>query len=306
MNRKTFFLLMLALFCVRPGDDARAGAGAFNDTDNDTEYAAAEPSTLTVHGHGGVSVAPDRAVLRLGAVAQADKAAEAQDHVNRIVQDSIKKIKLLGVENKNITTVELTIYPVYENQPPEPREQGSLPVIRGYRAGNVIEVQIEKLDRLGDVIDAGLAAGANRLEGLSFGLRNDGEFRQQALRLAAEDAEAKADAIARAMGVDILGIKQISEEGVTLARPQMDAGAAFSARAAPVQAGQVRIEASVTVSYYVTETEAPGPDGGSVSTALPNNIRESLLDRGEGLRFNVLWLYGFKIKILARIEDGGV
>ncbi|MFZ0241721.1 MAG: SIMPL domain-containing protein [Desulfobacterales bacterium] len=264
MKRKAFFWLMLTLFCLRPGADARA------ETFNDNEYAAAEPSTLTVRGHGDISVVPDRAVLRLGAVAQADKAAEAQSRVNRIVQDMIKKIKLLGVEDKNIATIDLTIYPVYENQPPEARDQGSPPVIRGYRAGNVIEVQIEKLERLGDVIDAGLDAGANRLEGLSFGLGNDGDARRQALRLAVAEAEAKADAIARAMGVDIIGIKQISEGGVSLVRPQMDSAAAFSARAAatPVQAGQVRIEGSVTVSYYITEAEAPGPETGSVTSAL--------------------------------------
>ncbi|MFZ0611542.1 MAG: SIMPL domain-containing protein [Desulfobacterales bacterium] len=264
MKRKAFFLLMLTLFCVRPGADARA------ETFNDTEYAAAEPATLTVRGHGDISVAPDRAVLRLGAVAQAAKAAEAQNQVNRIVHDIIKKIKLLGVEDKNIATVDLSIYPVYENQPPEPRDQASPPAVRGYRADNIIKVEIEKLERLGDVIDAGLDAGANRLEGLSFGLKNDGDSRQLALRLAAEEAEAKADAIARAMGVDIIGIKQISEGGVSLVRPQLDSGAAFSARAAatPVQAGQVRIEASVTVSYYITEAEAPGPETGSVTSAL--------------------------------------
>ncbi|MFZ0132780.1 MAG: SIMPL domain-containing protein [Desulfobacterales bacterium] len=261
MKRKAFFVLMITLLCVRPGADARAEAYA------DTEYTAAEPATLTVLGHGDISVAPDRAVLRLGAVAQAAKAAEAQDQVNRIVHDSIKKIKLLGVEDKNIATVDLSIYPVYENQPPEHRDQASPPAVRGYRAGNIIEVQIEKLDRLGDVIDAGLAAGANRIEGLTFGLKDDANSRKQALQLAVAEAEAKADAIARAMGVDIIGIKQISEGGVTLVRPQMDSGAVFSARAAatPVQAGQVRIEASVTVSYYIAEAEADSPDTGSVS-----------------------------------------
>jgi hypothetical protein len=98
--------------------------------------------------------------------------------------------------------------------------------------------------------------------GLSFDLKDDGEARAQALRLATEEAEAKATAIARAMGIEIVGIKQISEAGINYLRPQMDSGPAFSARAAatPVQAGQVRVEASLTVSYYITETESPDSD----------------------------------------------
>ncbi|MGA8020866.1 MAG: SIMPL domain-containing protein, partial [Desulfobacterales bacterium] len=105
--------------------------------------------------------------------------------------------------------------------------------------------------------------------GLSFDLKDDGESRAQALRLATEEADAKADAIARAMGVEIVGIKQISEAGINLVRPQMDSGPVFSARAAatPVQAGQVRVEASLTVSYYITDAEPPNSDTSTVTSA---------------------------------------
>jgi uncharacterized protein YggE len=88
------------------------------------------------------------------------------------------------------------------------------------------------------------------------------------LRLATEEADAKAIAIARAMGVEIVGIKQISEAGICFVRPQMDSGPVFSARAAatPVQAGQVRVEASLTVSYYITEVEPPVSDTNTVTS----------------------------------------
>lgn len=262
MKRKVTLCIVVTLFCVGiwPGVQAEP----FNGND----YAVTEPSTLTVGGHGEVSVAPDRALLRLGAVAQAAKASEAQSQVNQVVQNILKGIKSLGVADKNIATIDLSIHPVYSNQPPEPQRQTTQPVIRGYRASNIIRVQIEKLESLGDVIDAGLNAGANRIEGLSFDLKNDGESRAQALRLATEEADAKANAIARAMGVEIVGIKQISEAGISFVRPQMDSGPVFSARAAatPVQAGQVRVEASLTVSYYITDAEPPNSDTSTVTS----------------------------------------
>ena len=263
MKPKVSLCMVVTLLCVG------IWAGAQAEPLDGNEYAVTEPSTLTVGGHGEVSVAPDRAVLRLGAVAQAAKASEAQKQVNQVVQNIIKGIKSLGVADKNIATIDLSIYPVYGNQPPEPQEQTTQPVIRGYRASNIIRVEIEKLESLGDVIDAGLNAGANRIEGLSFDLKDDGESRAQALRLATEEADAKADAIARAMGVEIVGIKQISEAGINLVRPQMDSGPVFSARAAatPVQAGQVRVEASLTVSYYITDAEPPNSDTSTVTSA---------------------------------------
>jgi uncharacterized protein YggE len=263
MKRKVFLFMVVTLFWVGIWVAAHA------DPLDGNEYAVTEPSTLTVGGHGEVSVAPDRAVLRLGAVAQAAKASEAQSQVNQVVQKIIKDIKTLGVADKNIATIDLSIYPVYGNQQPEPQDQTTQPVIRGYRASNIIRVQIENLERLGGVIDAGLNAGANRIEGLSFDLKDDGASRAQALRLATEEADAKANAIARAMGVEIVGIKQISEAGVSLVRPQMDSGPVFSARAAatPVQSGQVRVEASLTVSYYITDAEPPDSDTNTVSSA---------------------------------------
>jgi uncharacterized protein len=263
MKRKVFLFMVVSLFWVGIWVAAHA------DPLDGNEYAVTEPSTLTVGGHGEVSVAPDRAVLRLGAVAQAAKASEAQSQVNQVVQNIIKDIKTLGVADKNIATIDLSIYPVYGNQQPEPQDQTTQPVIRGYRASNIIRVQIENLERLGGVIDAGLNAGANRIEGLSFDLKDDGASRAQALRLATEEADAKANAIATAMGVEIVGIKQISEAGVSLVRPQMDSGPVFSARAAatPVQSGQVRVEASLTVSYYITDAEPPESDTNTVSSA---------------------------------------
>jgi hypothetical protein len=263
MKRKVTLCMVVTLFCVG------LGVGVQAEPLDDNEYAVTDLSTLTVGGRGEVSVAPDRAVLSLGAVTQAAKASEAQSQVNQVVRNIIKSIKSLGVADKNIATIDLSIYPVYGNQQPEPQGQNTQPAIRGYRASNIIRVQIEKLENLGAIIDAGLNAGANRIEALLFDLKDDREHRTQALRLATEEADAKANAIAKAMEVEIVGIKQISETGISLVRPQMNSGRVFSAKTAatPVQTGQVRVEASLTVTYYITDTAPPESDTNTISSA---------------------------------------
>ena len=60
------------------------------------------------------------------------------------------------------------------------------------------------------------------------------------------------------MGVQLGRVRSVSEGGVNLVRPQMDAVAAYAAReAAPIQPGQLQIEASLTVSYDIVEHVLP-------------------------------------------------
>ena len=90
-----------------------------------------------------------------------------------------------GVRPEGIQTSELTLSPTYAPAPrPQPGETPQAPRVSGYAASNVVSIALEKLDQVGPLIDAGLAAGANRLEGVAFGLRHDEAARQAALRQA--------------------------------------------------------------------------------------------------------------------------
>lgn len=216
-------------------------------------------SILTVIGRGEVSVAPDQAFVRLGAITQAPTASDAQERINRIVQEILDRIKALGVPENEISTVELFISPVYGNSETSSSQRNPEPVIQGYRAGNVVRVRVDDLRLIGKVVDAGLGAGANRIEGISFSLQDDCEARRQALRLAAGEAKNKALTIARAMEVQVIGVRTVSESGVNLIRPRMEFGNSLTAayKATPVQSGQVQVEATLTVSYDIVNSPHP-------------------------------------------------
>jgi uncharacterized protein YggE len=220
--------------------------------------------TLTVSGHGEVSAAPDEAAVRLGAVAQAEKATVAQEQVNAAVQALLKGIKGLGIPEEKIATVELSLTPVYGNRPRSAAGKETEPVIIGYRASNTVRVRVDDLKILGKVVDAGLAAGGNRVEAVSFGLKDDREQRRQALSLAAGDARSKAESIARAMGVQIIGVRSISEGGMDIVRPQMDSAPRLAAMAAPIQPGQIQVKATLAVTYEISEPKGPPWETGAL------------------------------------------
>jgi uncharacterized protein YggE len=208
--------------------------------------------TITVTGNGQTSTEPDRAVIRLGATEQLAEAAAAQIKVNETMQKALAAIEKVGIPRRSIRTTGLTLTPIYASQKSSPPIE---PRIVAYRAGNTIEVTVEQLDLVGKIIDAGLTAGANQLQGISFGLKNDLPQRTRALTMAAEEAEAKAQTIARALRVRLSDVLEITESGVHLV-PQREYFAGARAMAAdamrtPVESGEVQVQATVTVRYEI-------------------------------------------------------
>jgi hypothetical protein len=205
---------------------------------------------ITVTGDSEVSATPDRAKVRLGATAQMPEAAAAQSNVNSAVQKTLEAIEKIGIPKNAIRTTGLTLVSVYA---PQRSVSAEAPRVVAYRAGNTIEVTVDDLKLLGPVIDAGVGSGANRLDGVSFALKNDLPERTQALAAAVEEARTKAEAIARALGAKLGKVVEVNESGVhVLAREQNFAGVrtmAAEAVSTPVEPGEVRVRASVTAVY---------------------------------------------------------
>jgi uncharacterized protein YggE len=217
---------------------------------------------LTVSGDGESRVAPDEATVRLGVLAQAQTARGAQEQVNRSANAILAAVRKLGVAAEEIQTSELNLNPLYAQA--RPGEDGE-PRITGYQASNVVTVRLRKLDLVGPVIDAGLAAGANRLDGVSFGLVDDRAARGEALTAAANAAKAKAQALAKALNVRLVQILEAVEGGIQVVQPvyrgRMAMEAAMAADSTPVAAGQVGVNATVTLRWEI----APCPAQGSCS-----------------------------------------
>lgn len=210
---------------------------------------------LTVAGSGQARVAPDEATVRLGVTAQAPTARAAQEQVNRVANAVLTAVRELGVRAEDIQTSDLNLNPLYSQGRGQELQE---PRITGYQASNVVSIRLEDLTKVGPAIDAGLSAGANRLEGVFFGLRNDQAARAEALTDAVREARSKAEALARALRVRLVEIVEVAEGGVTISPPptpfrgRMAMEAAAMDVSTPVSSGQVGVDASVTVRYRIT------------------------------------------------------
>lgn len=209
--------------------------------------------TVTVQGLGQVRSDPDVATVRLGVVSQAPTARAAQDQANRVAAAILEAVAKLGVPREGVQTSDLSLGPIYAQPGPEERFQE--PRITGYQASYVVSVRLEKLDLVGPVVDAALGAGANQLQGVEFGLRDDRAARTRALQEAVRQARDKAETIAGALGVRLGGVLEVGEGGFSLATPKFNRMAmeSMAAQAAPtpIAAGQVGVDATVTVSFRI-------------------------------------------------------
>ncbi|MBI4471184.1 MAG: SIMPL domain-containing protein [Acidobacteria bacterium] len=239
---KTSFLILLLVLASVPA--------AAQTTENQG------PPVLNVTGNAQIRVAPDEATVRLGIVRQAPTAQAAQEQASAAAQAILNAITQLGVAKEKIQTSRLTLSPVYAPRSPESRDA---PRIVAYHASNIISVLLDNLSLVGPAVDAGLKAGANQLEGVNFGLRNDLPARQQALKQAVTEAQRKAEAMAEALRMRLGPVVEISEGGVSVMPRGGDFAGVMMERTAglaavpptPVSPGELEVHASVSIRYRI-------------------------------------------------------
>src|SRR6185436_4041018 len=186
---------------------------------------------LVVSGSAQVFAAPDEATVRLGITRQSPNAQAAQEQTNAVATEIISAIGKTGVPANQIQTARLVLSPVYA---PRSGDSRDAPRIAAYNANNTISVRLENLTIVGAVIDAGLKAGANQLDGVQFGLRNDLPSREQALKQAVQEARSKAQVMADALRVNLNEVLEVAEGGVSIVRPEMMNSRVMSMAAADV------------------------------------------------------------------------
>ena len=125
----------------------------------------------------------------------------------------------------------------------------------GYQASNSISIETGAIDQVGSLIDIAVAAGATRTNFVNFNLRDDSRARSEAIADACRDAQLKADAAAKALGLKIKRVMKITSIGDF--RPQQtgiyrEASAVSAASVAtPIKPGEITVPAMVTVTYEI-------------------------------------------------------
>ena len=218
-----------------------------------TPAASAPLSSIRVTGDARVSARPDRVQIDLGVQTVAVQSQQAAAGNARTLEAVLAAVKSAAGPTGQLRTVSYSLSPNYQYHP-----GGGEPTITGYTAVNVVEVTLDDLARMGDVIDAATRAGANRVQGIQFTLRDQEAVRAEALRQAAQRARAEAEVLASALSLKILRVLTVEETspGIVplrahIAMARSMAGGAAAEAPTPVESGTLDVSAQVILLVEV-------------------------------------------------------
>jgi uncharacterized protein YggE len=127
------------------------------------EPAEATRRTVVVVGEGRVTTRPSIARLEIGVESLEPEIADAVAANDAALAQVLTSVTEY-VEEADIRTMSYNVYPERDY------ERGGLAPVLGYRVTNIAQVTVRDLSKLGALLEAATAAGANQIYGVSFDL----------------------------------------------------------------------------------------------------------------------------------------
>jgi uncharacterized protein len=205
------------------------------------------PRSITVHGSGSAAARPGTAVVRAGVETRAGSPEVALVGNNADMKAIFEILKKHGIAERDIATTMFDVQPVYGR--PDP--QGGTPAIQGYQVSNQVSARVRDIERLGPLLNALVAGGANRLRGVSFEIADPETLQDGARRAALQDARKRAELYAQTAGVRlgrVLTINEIEAPVMPMPHPMRMTAAA---EAVPIAPGEHTVNAGITVTYEI-------------------------------------------------------
>lgn len=196
-----------------------------------------------------VNSTPDVAQVGTGVTTRAQSAKEAVRLNAVAMQKVVDRLKALGIAPNDIQTSNFNLNAqfTYPNG-------GGQPVFAGYEATNQVTAKLRQIDKVGDALDALVAAGATNINGPSFTLDDDTAAQQAARSRAMQRGQTMAQDYARMAGytgVKLLEVSESVQDGPLPPQP-----IAFRAQLAqaktPIEPGEVGSTVNLTVKYEMT------------------------------------------------------
>jgi len=240
--RKWFLLMSLGMSVL-----------LFNETCHAEDYE--NLSKLTVRGEASIFKPADQLEVGLGVLTSADQSAQAVEANNQHVRQIISNLKTLGLDETDYQTGRFHVQPIYQKPPKNADESAPGKIIR-YEALNTIQVKTQKISLADQIINAAIQGGANQIAQVNFNLNNPQAYRGEAIKLAAQNALADANALASATDVKLKRILNVSlDHWQQYPQPYMmkALGEALPAAAGQdvMEPGQTEIHATVNITFEI-------------------------------------------------------
>jgi uncharacterized protein YggE len=202
--------------------------------------------SIQVQGQGKVMTVPDQVRVNVQISTRAESASDAMSQANKKTADVLAQLKGYGVDSKDIQTSRVTVTAILDYQ-----HNIQPPPIVGYNGVNEFSVLFKGklVDRVGEFLDKAVASGVTSFSGLMYESSKQRELERDALKKAADDAQARAEVLAKELDATLGRVMTISESVNSPAPVMRGAMVDAAASSAPVMTGQLTINADVSVTF---------------------------------------------------------
>lgn len=233
--------------------------------------------TISVSGEGKSSATPDLATVSFTVSEDAATVSAAQAAVAKNATAALAALKGFSIADKDIQTSSYNVYPKYSTQQPcvyggvyggtsvSSSAGGvisSMPMlpcpaseskIIGYTSSESVTVKVRNLDTVGDIMTALGKANVSNLSGPNFTVENPDAVQASARTLAIADAKAKAEMLAKDLGVRLVRVVSYNEGGGYYAPRAMGVSAMDSSAkvSLPIPVGENEVTIDVSVTYEI-------------------------------------------------------
>lgn len=224
----------------RPDADARTESAA-------DDRGRADRGEITVSASGDVEAEPDRAVVTVGVRASGESADAVTDELATGADRLRDAFDDLGIPPEDVEEGQYRVHPAREGD------------AEGFEGAHSFEVTVTAVDRVGEVVDAAIEAGADDVGRVRFALQEEtrAALRRDALDAALATADEEAAHVADNRNVELEGTTAVTTDEVRVQpiEESLSNGDATTDAAPPteIEAGPVGVSASVTVTYAFAE-----------------------------------------------------
>lgn len=213
---------------------------------------AGNTAQIEVTGVANRSIAPTYATLHLGITSMADNVSAAKSENDRVMSELIANLAKLGITKNNIQTSNFSVNPQYDYQTVKGQRDRQ---VLSYTVSNNVTVRINDLNKISQVIDTSVNAGANNIQSLSFDADISQDLTDQLTTEAVRNGRHQAEVIAAALGQQLKGIKEASISSTSTyemdSTPRLYKAAALGGTSTPVEQGDLSVVKTVNLVFYV-------------------------------------------------------
>lgn len=211
--------------------------------------------TISVTGTATTSISPDLVSIQFGVDTQAKTAKDASGANSQMMNAVVSAVENLGISKDEISTAGYNISPIYNQTKPDPYTGVINQVLAGYKVSNMLLVKTTKSSLAGDIIDAAVQAGANRVDSVSFSLspQQQQNLQDDLLNKAVLNAKDRAGKALDPLGQKIIGVKTVNLSEFNVPPPPRVYGAIAEsmAPATPIFTSNQQVTTTVDVTFLI-------------------------------------------------------